>query len=221
MWVSIDAAYLGSTWISEKYSPKKELMKKVDSIAINFLKLLMLSPGGSVFFVADKLEYIEAMGGKSDFSFYKNEYSNNFDVIDYKDWSIGLVRRNYALHFFYLFSYFGVAKLREAIDELHRRTEYLEELLLGRADLFEIRYKSYSLISFRIVSKEANYLTHQLGLAVKNIDEGFCSPSSFQDEEVIRVVIGNFHTTNEHILTYFNKIVAEAEQLVANSHQTL
>lgn len=72
MWINIDAAYLGPIWISEKYRPKKELLERVDSIAINFLKLLMLSPGGSVFFVADKTEYVQAMGGKSDFSFYKN-----------------------------------------------------------------------------------------------------------------------------------------------------
>jgi glutamate/tyrosine decarboxylase-like PLP-dependent enzyme len=121
MWINIDAAYLGPTWISEKYRPKKELLESIDSIAINFLKLLMLSPGGSVFFVADKSEYVESMGGKSDFSFYKNEYSDNYDVIDYKDWSIGLVRRNYALHFFYFFSHFGVDKIREAVEQLHER----------------------------------------------------------------------------------------------------
>lgn len=137
----------------------------------------------SVFFVADKVEYIEAMGGKSDFSFYKNEYSDNYDVIDYKDWRIGLVRRNYALHFYYLFSHFGVDKIKEGIEGLQSGTDYLEELLMGRTDLFEIRYKAYSLISFRVIGrngKPSNYLRKKLGKLVSNSDEGFCTPSFFK-----------------------------------------
>jgi glutamate/tyrosine decarboxylase-like PLP-dependent enzyme len=121
------------------------------------------------------------MGGKSEFSFYKNEYSDNYDVVDYKDWTIGLVRRNYAMHFYYLYSHYGIDKLKDAIESLQLKTEYLEELVASRSDLFEVRFKGYSLLSFRLVGnsdKSSNSLTKLLGLAIKNTEDGFSTPSS-------------------------------------------
>jgi glutamate/tyrosine decarboxylase-like PLP-dependent enzyme len=53
MWINLDAAFLGSTWISQKYRPDNWI-EKVDSIAINFSKLLLNGTGGSLFFVSDK-----------------------------------------------------------------------------------------------------------------------------------------------------------------------
>lgn len=64
-------------------------------------------------------------------------------------------------------------------------------------------------------------MTKRLGEAVSNTDQGFCTPSDFKGEEVIRVVIGNFHTTNKHVLTYFNKIVAEAEAIFLSTQEEI
>lgn len=47
---------------------------------------------------------------------------------------------------------------------------------------------------------------------VKNIKEGFCSPGQFQGNYVIRIVIGNFHSTQEHIDNYINKIIEVARE---------
>ena len=47
---------------------------------------------------------------------------------------------------------------------------------------------------------------------VKNIKEGFCSPGQFQNNYVIRIVIGNFHSTQEHIDNYINKIIEVARE---------
>ena len=41
MWINVDAAWLGSTWISERYRPAPELLESIDSIDINFSKLLL------------------------------------------------------------------------------------------------------------------------------------------------------------------------------------
>ena len=47
---------------------------------------------------------------------------------------------------------------------------------------------------------------------MKNIKEGFCSPGQFQGNYVIRIVIGNFHSTQEHIDNYINKIIEVARE---------
>ena len=54
MYVNVDASYLGSTWISEKYRPKEKWLEIVDSVCINFSKILLNGSGGSLMFIADK-----------------------------------------------------------------------------------------------------------------------------------------------------------------------
>lgn len=54
MWVNLDASFLGSTWICEQYRPKDSTLTYVDSMTINFTKLLLNGTGGSLFFIGDK-----------------------------------------------------------------------------------------------------------------------------------------------------------------------
>lgn len=54
IWINVDSAFLGSTWISEKYRPDTKLLEQVDSIALNFSKLLLNGTGGSLFYIGDK-----------------------------------------------------------------------------------------------------------------------------------------------------------------------
>lgn len=71
----MDAAYLGSTWICPEFRPAKGLLDKVDSLDINFSKILLQGSGGSLMFVGDKKQLIESFGGDSTFSFYKNKFT--------------------------------------------------------------------------------------------------------------------------------------------------
>ena len=47
---------------------------------------MMLGLNGSLFFITDKQELAEAMGSKMDYDFYKNKFTDEHDVWDYKDW---------------------------------------------------------------------------------------------------------------------------------------
>jgi aromatic-L-amino-acid decarboxylase len=46
-----------------------------------------------------------------EFSFY-NKFSEENDIVDYKDWQIGLARRFNSLKVYYLFKFYGLKKLR-------------------------------------------------------------------------------------------------------------
>ena len=63
-------------------------------------------------FISDKKQLTLSMEGKINFSFYKNQYTGRENVVDYKDWMLGLGRRNNSLKFFYLFKHYGLDKLR-------------------------------------------------------------------------------------------------------------
>ena len=82
-------------------------------MTVNFTKLLLNGTGGSLLFVSDKKIFTEAFGAKTlTFSFYKNEYSGQQDIVDYKDWIVGLGRRNNSLKLYYTFSHYGLKIIR-------------------------------------------------------------------------------------------------------------
>ena len=76
IWVNLDASFLGSTWVCEQYRPKDSTLAHVDSMTINFTKLLLNGTGGSLFFIGDKQILNEAFGAKTlQFSFFKNHFT--------------------------------------------------------------------------------------------------------------------------------------------------
>ncbi len=70
IWLNLDAAYLGSTWICEEFRPEEGLLDWVDSLEINFSKVLLSGTGGSLMFIRDKQQLNKAFGGTAQFSFY-------------------------------------------------------------------------------------------------------------------------------------------------------
>jgi hypothetical protein len=58
----------------------------------------------------------------------------------------------------------------------------------------------------------SNELTKSVALKIKNIKEGYCSPGEFKGTYTIRIVVGNFHTSDQQVQDYIARIVHEARQ---------
>lgn len=54
-------------------------------------------------FIKDKKQLNQSFSGTKNFTFYENKYTGKQDVVDYKDWSIGLSRKNNSFKFYFLF----------------------------------------------------------------------------------------------------------------------
>lgn len=217
MYVNVDASYLGSTWISEKYRPKEKWLEIVDSVCINFSKILLNGSGGSLMFIADKRSLNQAFSADtSNFTFYQNKFNEDYDVTDYKDWTVGLGRRNNSLKLYYTFKHYGIKFIREEVEKQDEKLDFLHKLVEQHSDLFDIHAIQYSLILFEAKlknGKTSQRLTRQIGQKTKNIGEGFSTPSQSKGIYMLRINICNFHTTEQHIETYFNQIVKEAKEL--------
>lgn len=54
IWMNIDAAYLGATWLCPEYRVDQNIIEKVDSICLNFAKAMHMGNGGSFMFIKNK-----------------------------------------------------------------------------------------------------------------------------------------------------------------------
>lgn len=113
IWLNVDAAWAGSSYIVPEY---RELYAKgiedADSICLNFSKWMMCGMGSAFFYVADKKFYTGSLGGENENPEYlKNKFTDEHDVIDYKNWQVGLGRRFSSLKIWFLIRNFGVEGL--------------------------------------------------------------------------------------------------------------
>jgi hypothetical protein len=77
-------------------------------------------------FIKDKKQLNQAFGGTAKFSFYENKFTGRHDVVDYKDWILGLGRRNNSIKFYFLFEHYGLQNLRKLIYETDSKAKLLE-----------------------------------------------------------------------------------------------
>lgn len=117
MWFNVDAAFLGPTWICPEMRESQKGVEYADSLVLNYSKPLFMGSGGSMFYVADKKRFLSTMGTNVQFSFFKNKYTEANDVIDYKDWQVGLNHRNNAIRLFFLFKFYGLKRLRDSLTD--------------------------------------------------------------------------------------------------------
>ena len=174
--------------------------------------------GGSLFYVADKSILTQSLGGiNAKFSFYNNAFTGQADVVDYKDWIVGLGRRNNALKIYYTFVHYGLKKLRAAVLSQEEKVNYLIQLVDSQQGLLKIFTVQYGLVTFQVLGKDgvpSNELTKKVTGRVNNIKEGFSSPGEYRGTSVVRIVAGSFHTQKEHIARYFQAIVKVAREVV-------
>ena len=188
----------------------------MDTIDINFQKLLLNGTGGSLFFISDKKQIVESFdSGNSKFHFWKNKFSGKDEVVDYKDWSVCNTRRNNAIKLYYMYDHFGLKKIRDAVEANQEKFDYLVSLIEAETLSFQVLTKQYGLVNFMALGKDeepSNELTRAVSAGVANIDEGFSTAGSFQGKDTIRIVVGQFHTTKEHLKAYFDAVLGVTKE---------
>lgn len=110
--------------------------------------------GGSLLFVGDKKIVTESFGASAlQFPFYKNVYTGQQDVVDYKDWIVGLARRNNALKLYYFFTHYGLKMLRSAIEDQEEKFTYFRSLVDEHSELFKMHTVEYGVFTFYALNK--------------------------------------------------------------------
>ena len=209
IFVNIDAAWAGAALIVPEI--REEIGKGLegaDSMAINFGKWNMCGNNSAVFFVADKTNYRKSLLGGSTPEFLQNKYTNEYDIIDYKDWQVGLGRRFNSLRFWYMIRSVGVEGMRENVTSKIELAKVFEDHLKQNSRFELICKRELALVCFRLVKDKdgnriaedkINDINKKLLNGINDTNRYHLVGSVVQNIHFIRFVICNHNTTREHV----------------------
>lgn len=194
LWHHVDAAWAGTLMICPELRGHQAGLERVDSHVTNPHKLLFTNVDCTAFWVADRRPLHDAMSITP--SYLRNETTDRDDVIDYRDWHVGLGRRFRALKLWFVLRMFGAEQMRTIMRE-HLR---LAVDLAGRVDqhprLALVGPRHFSLVCLRHVGGADD--TRALAAAIN--DTGSLAITVAEDAEAepyVRVSIGQ--STTSHV----------------------
>ena len=84
---------------------------------------------GSTVFVKDRENWMESHGKvlqKNEI--YKNHY-DDYDIVDYKDWTVGFGKKFNSIKFYIVFNYFGIEGMQEYVRHKIDMSKHFENQL--------------------------------------------------------------------------------------------
>ncbi len=209
IFLNVDAAWAGAALVVPEL--REELgkgLEEADSMAINFGKWNMCGGNSALFYVADKSKYREALLGGPIPEYLKNQFTNEHDIIDYKDWQIGLGRRFNSLRIWFMMRSVGVEGMKQNILEKIELAKEFEKLLEQDSQFEKICKRELSLLCFRIIKDpkgqaipedKINEVNKKLLESINDSREYHLVGSIVENVYFLRFVVCNHNTTVDHI----------------------
>ncbi|HEX9766729.1 MAG TPA: pyridoxal-dependent decarboxylase [Nitriliruptorales bacterium] len=150
LWHHVDAAWAGTMWICPELRHHTEVLGSVDSWVTNPHKYLFTNVDCTAFWVADRRPLLDAMSITP--SYLRNETTDRDDVIDYRDWHVGLGRRFRSLKLWLVLRMFGAEQMRTILREHVRLARDLADRIEQHAGLELMGPSHWPLVCFRAVA---------------------------------------------------------------------
>lgn len=206
LWCHVDAAYAGSSFICPEFRGWLKGIEKVDSIAFNPSKWLMVHFDCSAMWVKNS----SALHGAFNVNplYLTHEFSGL--AIDYMHWQIPLSRRFRALKTWFVLRNYGIKGLQKHIRHGVDLAEKFEALV--RSDpRFEIPAKRHlGLVVFRLLGD--NIITENLWKKLNTRGKIHCVPASIHGKYVIRFTVTSPRTTMDDIVADWKEILYVADR---------
>ncbi|XP_069768341.1 aromatic-L-amino-acid decarboxylase isoform X4 [Narcine bancroftii] len=205
IWMHIDAAYAGSSFICPEFRPLLNGVEFSNSFNFNPHKWLLVNFDCSAMWVKKRSELIGAF--KMDPLYLKHDHQDSGLITDYRHWQIPLGRRFRSLKMWFVFRLYGVKGLQEHIrKQVDLAHEF--ESLVHQDERFEIIGDVVlGLVCFRI--KGTNELNEKLLKRINDARKIHIVPCQLRDKFVLRFVICGRTSESKHV-QYAWKIINEA-----------
>ncbi|XP_030078933.1 histidine decarboxylase isoform X1 [Drosophila hydei] len=215
LWLHVDAAYAGSAFICPEFRTWLRGIERVDSIAFNPSKWLMVHFDATAMWVRDSTAVHRTFNVEPLYL----QHENSGVAVDFMHWQIPLSRRFRALKVWFVLRSFGIKGLQRHIREGVRLAQKLEALVLAD-HRFELPAKRHlGLVVFRI--RGENEITERLLKRLNYRGNQHCVPSSLKGQYVIRFTITSTHTTLDDIVKDWMEIKQVASLVLDEMNITI
>ncbi|RWR90926.1 tyrosine/DOPA decarboxylase 1-like protein [Cinnamomum micranthum f. kanehirae] len=148
VWLHVDAAYAGSTYIYPEFRHYLDRVELADSISFNAHKWLLTNMDCCCLWIKSPSSPQNSLSNNAEF-LSNNASETKGAVIDYKDWQISLSRRFRAMKLWVVICRFGVASLRDHVRSGIMMAEHFKGLVGVDPGLEVVVPRRFSLVCFR------------------------------------------------------------------------
>ncbi|CAK7308718.1 Aromatic-L-amino-acid decarboxylase [Vulpes lagopus] len=211
MWLHIDAAYAGSSFICPEFRHLLNGVEFADSFNFNPHKWLLVNFDCSAMWVKKRTDLIGAF--KLDPLYLKHNHQDSGLITDYRHWQLPLGRRFRSLKMWFVFRMYGVKGLQAHIRK-HVRLAHEFERLVQQDPRFEICTEvTLGLVCFRL--KGSNRLNEELLERINDAKKIHLVPCHLRDKFVLRFAICARTVESAHVQLAWEHITQLATSLLA------
>jgi len=203
VWLHVDAAYAGSAMICPEFRWAFDGVERADSVVVNPHKWLLVPQGCSALWTRRPEAFLDA------FSLVPEYLRTTDSVVSFSEYGPELGRRFRALKLWAVLSCYGAEGLRERIRESVRLAALFESWVSAEPGWEIAAPRPFSVVCFRREGSDAE--NEALLRRVNDRGEIFISHTKLSGRYVLRLAIGNEHTTEADVAVAWRALREAAE----------
>jgi aromatic-L-amino-acid decarboxylase len=200
IWLHVDAAYGGPAAIVPELRPLFDGIELADSVVVNPHKWLFTPIDCSVLYTAHPDILRRAFSLPAEYL----KTAEDTEAVNFMDYGIQLGRRFRSLKLWFVLRYFGLHRLAGMIRTHVRWADQLASLIEAHPDFEVCAPHPFSLVCFR--HKSSDETNRALLDKINASGHAFLSHTVLNGKFVLRLAIGNIHTTWNDILSTWEQI---------------
>lgn len=214
LWLHIDSAYAGSSFICPEYRIWLKGIQFANSFAFNPSKWLLVNFDCTAMWVKD----CGALHRTFNVEPLYLKHENSGHGIDYMHWQIPLSKRFRALKLWFVIRCYGIKGLQEHIREGVKKAQMFESLVRSDSRFMVPATRHLGLVVFCL--RHGNHLTEKLLKRLNTRGNIHCVPAALKDKYVIRFTVTSQYTTNDDINRDWNEIKKAASLIISEYEAT-
>lgn len=208
-WFHVDAAMAGTAMLCPEFRHLKDGVELADSYCFNPHKWMFTNFDCDVFWVANRNELINTFSILPEY--LKNKATESGAVFDYRDWHVQLGRRFRSLKLWFVIRHYGVEGLQYHIRKHVELAQKFAGWINESADFDLVLNPPLNLVCFRYHSDDEFNL--KLMNTANETGKAFFTHTKLSGQVVLRMSIGQTHTTEKHVQQTWNLIEKIAKEL--------
>jgi aromatic-L-amino-acid decarboxylase len=212
LWLHIDAAYAGSSFICPEYRAFLRGVEYADSVDTNPHKWLLVNFDCSTLWIRDASYLVDSFNVNP--VYLRHEMQGR--VPDYRHWQIPLGRRFRSLKMWFVFRSYGIRGLQAYIRKHCRLAKYFGQLLASDIR-FEIPFPvRLGLVCFRL-KNQSNEVNERLNQLINDSKVIHVTPSRVNDLFILRFAVCAKSTEKHDIDFAWREIREQADRVLRSS----